>query len=287
MVRKLLDPCEAGERALTSGDWPAAKEAFEAAVAGGHGSPEALDGLGQALWWLKDADGAIEARTRAYAELRKDGRFGEAVKIAVWLAREYRGLYRNDVAADGWLARAQSMANRSDGVAGRGWASVAAAEALRDVGRSAALLCDAVGLARRDEDADLEIVALARLGVLEVEKGAVDGGLAHLDESMAAATAGEGRDPQSIGEACCALMEAVDLLGDAERVGRWADAVGAFRRTYGLPEPGAHGQPYLQVGMAALSAFCGSCCAGIHLVTGRLDEAEQELTAALPTAAPA
>ncbi|WP_406400892.1 hypothetical protein OH805_17750 [Streptomyces sp. NBC_00879] len=138
-----------------------------------------------------------------------------------------------------------------------------------------------MGLARRDEDADLEIVALARLGVLEVEKGAVDGGLAHLDESMAAATAGEGRDPQSVGEACCALMEAVDLLGDAERVGRWADAVGAFRRTYGLPEPGAHGQPYLQVGMAALSAFCGSCCAGIHLVTGRLDEAEQELTAAI------
>ncbi|WP_406400890.1 hypothetical protein OH805_17745 [Streptomyces sp. NBC_00879] len=54
--------------------------------------------------------------TRAYAELRKDGRFGEAVKIAVWLAREYRGLYRNDVAADGWLARAQSMADRSDSV---------------------------------------------------------------------------------------------------------------------------------------------------------------------------
>ncbi|MEU4492935.1 LuxR C-terminal-related transcriptional regulator [Streptomyces sp. NPDC023998] len=244
------------------------------------GSPDALNGLGQALWWLKDVDGAIEVRTRAYAGLRSDGRFGEAVKIAVWLAREYRGVYRNDAVADGWLARARSVADRADGCAARGWVSVAAAEAAHDVDRATGLLRDAVMLAGRYDDADLEIVALARLGVLEVAAGAVDGGLEHLDESMAAATAGEGRDPQSVGEACCALMEAVDLLGDAERVGRWADAVEGFRRTYDLPWPNARGQ-LSPVALSALSAFCGSCCAGIYLVTGRLVEAEEELTAAI------
>ena len=97
---------------------------------------------------------------------------------------------------------------------------------------------------------------------------------------MAAATAGEGRDPQSIGEACCQLMDVAGLLGDMNRVGSWSAAVAGFRESYDFPAMAAYGP---SVGTGVLSAFCGACCGGIYLVSGRLDDAENELMSALAT----
>jgi hypothetical protein len=114
--------------------------------------------------------------------------------------------------------------------------------------------------------------------VLEVAIGDVDAGIGHLDEAMVAATAGEGRDPQSIGDACCALMEAAELIGDTERFSKWGQVLDEYRTSYdyaplaGFGTPSAHG---------TLSSFCGACCGGIYLVPGRLDEAEQHLAAAI------
>lgn len=93
------------------------------------GSAEALDGLGRALWWLKRVSEGIEARPRAYTAFRKAKRSEEAALVAAWLAREHRSLYRNDVAADGWLARAQSSAERLADTAAHGWILIAKAEA--------------------------------------------------------------------------------------------------------------------------------------------------------------
>jgi DNA-binding CsgD family transcriptional regulator len=271
------DQVQLGRMALTAGDWSAAREAFTAALAA-KPSADALDGLGIALWWLRDVRAAIEARTRAYAALRRERRIADAIKVAVWLAREHRSLYRNQVVANGWLARARSAAEQCDDAAALGWLSLAEAEFRRSASTEADLLRAAVATARRYNDVDLEITALARLGELEVAAGAVDAGLAHLDEAMAAATAGEGQDPQSIGEACCQLMEVAGLLGDMNQVGSWAAAVAGFRESYDFPPLAAYGP---STGTGVLSAFCGACCGGIYLVNGRLDDAEQELISAI------
>src|SRR5262245_55913131 len=76
-----------GHEALASGDWERARAAFQDALEATD-SAEALDGLGRALWWLRDARGAVVHRERAYAAFRRDGELARAARIALWLARE-------------------------------------------------------------------------------------------------------------------------------------------------------------------------------------------------------
>jgi len=94
-----------GFEALARAEWSAARVAFEAALASGDESPEVLDALGRALWWLRDAEGAVVQRERAYAGFRRRGELARAARIALWLSREYALVWRNDAAANGWLAR--------------------------------------------------------------------------------------------------------------------------------------------------------------------------------------
>ena len=254
-----------------------AKEAFEAAGSESK-SPEALDGLGRALWWLKDVRSAIETRTRAYAAYKEARKIPEAVTVAVWLARELRTLFRNDAAADGWLARAETLAAEPGDSSARGWISLARAEATADASDAITLFDLALKIARRRDDPDLEIVSLARLGLLQVAVGEVDAGIRRLDEAMAAASAGEASDLQSVGEAYCALVEAAEMLGDSERFAQWTSAIAELRGHHGFGPLDAFGS---SAAYGNLSAFCGACCGGMYLVTGRLDEAEDELRNAI------
>ena len=135
-----------------------------------------------------------------------------------------------------------------------------------------------MGLARRHRDADLEIVALARLGVLRVATGDVDGGIADLDEAMAGAGSGEASDLPGVGTAYCAVMEAGELLGDTDRFAKWTTAMAATGSGQGFG-PLETGGSSLTHG--SLSSFCGACCGGMYLVTGRLDDAERELRTAI------
>jgi DNA-binding CsgD family transcriptional regulator len=263
----------AGERALETGDWDGAAAHFGAAALETDDA-DAYAGLGSARWWLGDVEGAFEARTLAYRALRREGRLAESASTAAWLAREHRRIDRDVVVADGWLSRARTVADLAGDAAVRGWVDLAAAEAAG----SLALVREAVGAARRTGDADLEIVALARAAVMEVMAGEVEDGIAHADEAMVAAIAGEGRDPQSVGEACCALVEIAELLGDPERFGRWAEIVVGYRSSHAFPPLTARAHGSLT---DVIGAFCGACCGGVLLISGRLDEAEGEILAAI------
>jgi DNA-binding NarL/FixJ family response regulator len=136
----------------------------------------------------------------------------------------------------------------------------------------------ALEAAREVEDPDLEIVALARLGLLRVAQGEVDSGIAHLDEAMAAASAGEASDLQSVGDAYCALLEAAEMLGDTERFAQWTKAIAQLKGNHGFGPLDDFGST---TAYGNLSAFCAACCGGMYLVTGRLDEAEDELKRAI------
>jgi hypothetical protein len=82
------DALERGATALREREWTEAREAFEDA-AGVADTPEAHDGLGLALWWLRDVDAAIAHREQAYAAFRARGDLTAALRIALWLATEY------------------------------------------------------------------------------------------------------------------------------------------------------------------------------------------------------
>jgi len=119
---------EAGRAAMASGDWASARDDFRSAWDETE-SADALDGLGRALWWLDDPGRALELRGRAFALLRGDARDAEAAAVSIWLARQYRNLYRRNEMADGWLARARSLvAELGDVGSLLGWIALAESE---------------------------------------------------------------------------------------------------------------------------------------------------------------
>ncbi|HEU0245575.1 MAG TPA: response regulator transcription factor [Gaiellaceae bacterium] len=254
-----------GYEALASGDWAAAREAFEAALEVEE-SPEALDGLGRASWWLREAEQAVVYRERAYSGFRRDGELARAARIALWLSREYALVWGNEAAANGWLARAERLLTDVAPDAERGWLELARAERAREPVAASRLAASALAVATSTGDADLELRALAQLGLAEVSLGEVEKGLARLDEAMAAATGGEPATLETFADVCCTLMLACELAGDAERPRQWSEVFEAFVRKYDH---------------VSLLAFCRTCCADVYAANGRVDAAEHELIAAL------
>jgi len=60
-----LEDLTAGRVALEAGAWKQAQHAFERALAIEE-TPEALEGLGLAAWWLDLAEEVFDSRERAY-----------------------------------------------------------------------------------------------------------------------------------------------------------------------------------------------------------------------------
>jgi DNA-binding NarL/FixJ family response regulator len=254
-----------GYEALAVGDWVAARAAFESAVTIEE-SPEALDGLGRTLWWLRESEQAVVHRERAYSGFRRDGQLPRAARIALWLSREYALVWGNHAAANGWLARAERLLADVAPGAEQGWLDLARSERAPEPVESARLAAAALDVAVGTGDVDLELRALAQLGLAEVSSGKLDEGLARLDEAMAAATGGEAATLETFADVSCTLMLACERADDAERPRQWAEVFEAFTRKYDH---------------IALLAFCRTCCADVYAANGRIDAAEAELLAAL------
>lgn len=259
------DALARGYEALATGDWSGAREAFELACSEAE-SPEALDGLGRTLWWLREEREAIVQRERAYAGFRLDGELARAARIALWLSREYGLVFANDAAARGWLQRAERLLRDVAPGAEQGWLDLTRSESARAPSEARALATSALDIALESGDSDLELRALAQLGLAEVSLGNVDEGLARLDEAMAAATSGEPASLETFADICCALMLACERAGDSERPQQWSSVLEQFVRKYDH---------------VTLLAFCRTCCADVYAANGRIDAAEAELEAAL------
>ena len=122
---------DAAWRHFARAEWAAARDRFAAAVERDPADPEALDGLGQALWWLDDRAAGIARRRDAYAAHCRRGDLREAGKIAVYLAAEHR-IDGQDAAAAGWLARARRLLAGAGPDAADGWLAVEEAKRAAD-----------------------------------------------------------------------------------------------------------------------------------------------------------
>jgi DNA-binding NarL/FixJ family response regulator len=254
-----------GHEALAAGNWIEARDAFQQSL-DSTDSPEALDGLGRALWWLRDERAAIVHRERAYAAFRRDGELARAARVALWLSREYGLAFDNDAASRGWLARAERLLRDVAPGAEQGWLDLTRSEAARDAATGASLAASALEVALRAGDTDLELRALAQLGLAEVTMGETERGLTRLDEAMAAVTAGEPATLETFADICCTLMLACERAGDSERPQQWSAVLDEFVR--------AHDH-------VALLGFCRTCCADVYAANGRVDAAEAELELAV------
>ena len=106
-----------GQRALDAARWDAAREAFEA-VLGDEETPEALDGLGLALWFLGDVPDGIAARERAVEGYARDRALRRRSPNAVWVSHQHLIAGRAS-AARGWLARAERAVEGTGTCAGQ------------------------------------------------------------------------------------------------------------------------------------------------------------------------
>ncbi len=255
-----------GLAAFEAEDWPTVVDALGAA---GSLSPEAGDALAKARWWLDDPKGAIATWEAAYAGYLARGADGDrrsASRTAVGIAREYTSALGNEAATNGWLQRAADALRGEDPCPERGWISLAEAETTPDPTASRRRAESALGLARTFGDRELEIYALAALGICDVRLGNIERGMTSFDSAMAAATGGESNDPRVLGDVFCGVVEACMMAADTSRLEQWLDVFNDYLERRQHPP---------------LLSFCMVCDAEDQIAKGNWDKAEQTLFAAL------
>jgi DNA-binding CsgD family transcriptional regulator len=260
-----VDLIAAGRRALDAGDWAAARELFEESLKAGE-SAESLDGLGQALWWQNQLVQALELRERAYTEFARRGESARAGAIAVFLAREYFFIRGNFAAANGWLARAETLFEEAGPCPERVWLEITRGRLATDHGVMEEHAREAIALAQRFGDRDLEILGLSLLGLSLIHGTRIREGMTLLDEAMAAATGGEVKSLWAIADVFCNTLTACERASDFERAEQWCQVVTEFVRKHGC-------QP--------MFPFCNVTYGMILMATGRWEEAERELLLAV------
>jgi DNA-binding NarL/FixJ family response regulator len=263
------DWLQRGREALGRGDWGAARDALQQAVALDE-SAEAQEDLGTALWWLDDQANVLEARESAFRLYRAAGDDRSAARLATLLALDYVD-YRDDTAAaSGWMQRAEHLLEGIPTSDEHAWVQLyTALKALMfdgDIEQARQRRDNALALARELNNLDVEMMAVGIDGLLLIREGKFADGMLRVDEAMTAAVGGEMSDLAAIGNTCCFLIYACEAVADYDRAAQWCERTREFCRRMGLD---------------AFFAICRNYYATVLIWKGAWDEADAELSAAL------
>ncbi|HEX2647295.1 MAG TPA: LuxR C-terminal-related transcriptional regulator, partial [Candidatus Dormibacteraeota bacterium] len=204
----------------------------------------------------------------------------------------------------GWFARGRTMLRDEGECVERGWVDLGLVGcSVPDVSALARAAENAVELARKFDDLDLECKALADQGLALVSMGRIDEGMELCDEAMAIVSSGEVH-VFAAGQVGCCTLTACERVGDLARAEGWLrvlEQAGVARPDEESPTlfahcKGAYGSLLCRVGRwnAAEAALTMSLAAGrtgfyLHRVMaraaladlrirqGRLEEAAQLL----------
>ena len=260
-----LPELTSGREARERADWASAQAAYEAALADAP-SGEGYEGLATALFWQNQVEGAFRAMERAYAQFRRDGEPGRAAWAALWLAGQYMRVKGNPAAARGWAARSGRLLAEAEPCAETGRVILVRALASNDWGQIERAAEQAIEIARRFGDADYEALAVAYSGLAMLSTGRQTEGLTRLDEAMAAASGGEVRAPEAIGQIYCALLTGCERTMDLQRAEQWRQVAQPFLASYDR---------------TGVTGSCRAIYGGVLAAAGRWSEAEHELMLAL------
>ena len=262
------EPLSAAYKALARGAWDEAAAQFRAALTA-QDTPEAWEGLGLALWWLNDLDGAFDARERAYSLYRARGDRRPAGRVAIWLAWDYLGVRGQMAVANGWLQRAHSLLDELELCGEQGWLALREAEnailwaadpvVSRQLAARGAEIGRVLGLV------DLEMFGLAIVGLALVSEGKVEEGMRKLDEATAAAIGGEMHNSTAIGSTCCCLIFACERVFDYDRALQWCERLKDYCE---------------RISYVPMLGVCRSHYAGVLMWAGAWKQAESELAEA-------
>ena len=260
VVDRLLD----GRQALETARWDDARAAFEDALATLK-TPDARDGLGQALWFLGDVEDGIAQRARAFEGYVRDGRCEEAARVAVWVSHQHFISGRAS-AARGWLARAERVveaAGRAPATGGSWWSARATPTASRSASSTHGGRCRSP---RSRTTATSRCSRSACSAALRSARGAAMRGWRCSRRRWRRPPPDGASNLHTLGEAYCNLIAASAIAGEWERASEWCAHVDAFAR---------------EIEAAPLLGACSTVHADLLLAAGRWTEAEQALQSAL------
>ncbi len=262
-----MSALESGLEALRRGAWEKARTAFRDSLASAE-TPEALEQLGLASWWLDDAAGTFDARERAYRLFREANDARGAARVALWLVWDYLAFRGDTAVASGWLERARRLLVEGghEVTPEYGWLLLREGEVTlfrgHDPGAARDFAVRAAELGRRLGDQGVEFTALALEGLAMVSAGSVADGMRRLDEATAAATAGEIKEMHAVGQVCCWQLFACERVRDYDRAAQWSARALEFSKRW-------HTRP--------MTAICRAQYAGVLIWRGAWQEAEAEL----------
>lgn len=260
-----MDLLAEGRAALHAGDAVEARRAFEAMIDDSTAG-EVIEGLARTSYLELNFPRAISDWERSYTAHRASADHVGAVRVARTLGYMYMSIVGDRAVASGWLARAQTILADTVESPERGWVALNIGMFEGNRARKEEGFRQALGVARRLGDTDLEFVTLAYLGASLVHADRTEEGMMLLDESLAAVAGGEIDDFCVLEEIFCQLFSACEHAHDVTRADQWiriGEAIAVRRR---LP---------------AVSAFCRTHYGGLLTAAGRWPEADTALTEAV------
>jgi LuxR family maltose regulon positive regulatory protein len=264
------DPREtAARRAIDAGDWPTARELYEA-LARETNAPEAWARLAEAAWLQQDSRLMIDARLTAYRLHRERGNDVAAARMAIALGNDFLDFRGDAAVANGWFKYARRLLKPLPPSAEHArlnvWEARLALIGRQDVAEGVRLAEESLRLARDSNCPDVEVLATALNGLALVMNAQPARGLALLDEAAAAALAGDISDPYAAGLTCCYLISACDRIRDYDRAAQWCARLREFSSRQRF---------------AILMTTCRLQYGSVLISRGAWAEAEAELQAAI------
>jgi ATP/maltotriose-dependent transcriptional regulator MalT len=216
-----------------------------------------------------DFTNALASAQAAYRGLRRQGRKRGAALAAAAVGRIYFEGLNNHAAARGWFARGRTMLLDEGDCVERGWVELGLVGcSITDVGALATKAAEAVKLARKFDDLDLECKALADHGLALVTLGRGLEGMELIDEAMAILSGGEVH-PFAAGQVSCCTLTACERIGDLARADAWLRVLAEV------------GTPEIEQRASILFAHCQVTYGSLLCQVGRWSDAEAALTLSL------
>lgn len=268
MMNAENDSLQLGQEALARGAWDEAYSHFDTARHSNE-SPEVLEGLGMAAWWLDNAALTFDAREQAYRLYSQQGDSRGAARMAIYLGFDYYSFRGEYAIANGWFQRAHRLLETTDLGPEQGLLAIyegyLALMLHNDIATARKLGAEAAALGRALGVLDLEMLALALEGLALVSSGEIAAGMRCLDESTTAAVSGEISDLDAQAQVCCYLIYACEKVRDYDRAAQWC----AY-----MQEITTHGK------YPMMFSYCRMHYAGVLIWRGEWAEAEATLLAA-------
>lgn len=263
------EPLSQALAAIRAGDWEAARRGFaEMIELDAAPSAQVLEGLAIALYGQERWREAAAAMERAFTAFAAEGQLRRAVSAAAFMVST-KSVQGEVAAARGWEQRGLRLVAQVGPCIEYGYLLLA------DIGCE---IHDPRELTERAEkahqlaldfaDHELELRAMAEMGLALVSRGQVEKGFALLDEAMVGAMAGEMPTIATRGKAWCAALSACERTGDVARAEYWCRQIEAEAQQVGI----------LQVHCAVMHGV-------VEALRGRWQDAEARLVAAVASAA--